>query len=271
MFDVSMTEVLVVVTGAGLLLGRKEITYGSKVIGWSVGKLVGSLQGVRMKYEEKTRGTHLHQLHKHVKDGLQDMGSIGTDLNALSGRGGTIGNYARQAQQQQQRAAAAADNKPFKTAGAGAASAGVQSDIGGRRRTGGILGSNAAARPAPGVSSVISTHAETAAAAASSSSKAKRNFRLAQLILADDVLNKEKGPASRMEHIRVLGLRTDDGSSSKDTARCSSVAAATATAGGNNLDLTGSDLVESSICESIVQESFAAHAAGHVPAPLTAD
>lgn len=248
MFDVSMTEVMVVVTGAGLLLGRREITYGSKILGWSIGKLVGSLQGIRMKYEEKTHGTQLHKLHRSVKEGLVDMSSIGTDLNALSGRGGTIGNYARQAQQQQQQAGA--------SAGAGTVSSQ-------KKRTGGILGSNAVARStAPSHATTLNTTSTTGSSSNNMSirSRTQHNFRLAQLILADDVLNKEKGPASRLEQVRVLGLNTDDEATTTATAISDS---------SSSHDLTGSDLVESSICESIVQESYAAHAAGHVPAPLT--
>jgi len=73
----------VVVTGAGLLLGRREITQGARYLGRSLGEMVGTLQGVRIKYEEKTSGSHIHTLHKNVKAGLQDMGTIGSDLASL--------------------------------------------------------------------------------------------------------------------------------------------------------------------------------------------
>ncbi len=247
-----------VVTGAGLLLGRREITHGSKILGWSIGKLVGSLQGIRMKYEEKTHGTQLHKLHRSVKEGLVDMSSIGTDLNALSGRGGTIGNYARQAQQQQQRQQQQVGAGAGAGAGVGAGTVSSQ-----KKRPGGILGSNAVARStAPSHATTLNTTSTTGSSSNNMSirSRTQHNFRLAQLILADDVLNKEKGPASRLEQVRVLGLKTDDEATTAATAISDS---------SSSHDLTGSDLVESSICESIVQESYAAHAAGHVPAPLT--
>jgi len=83
MFDISFAEVMVVVTGAGFLLGRREITQGARYLGQSLGKMVGTLQGVRIKYEEKTSGTQIYALHKNVKAGLQDMGTIGSDLAAL--------------------------------------------------------------------------------------------------------------------------------------------------------------------------------------------
>ena len=44
MFDVSFAEVLVLVTGAGLLLGRREILQGSRMMGKALGRGVGVLQ-----------------------------------------------------------------------------------------------------------------------------------------------------------------------------------------------------------------------------------
>lgn len=86
MFDVSFAEVLVLVTGAGLLLGRREILQGSRMVGKALGRGVGVLQGVRVRYEEKTRGSRVHQMHSNVKMGLRDMNTIGMDL-AMVGTG----------------------------------------------------------------------------------------------------------------------------------------------------------------------------------------
>jgi hypothetical protein len=86
MFDVSFAEVLVLVTGAGLLLGRQEILQGSRMAGKMLGRGVGVLQGVRIRYEEKTRGSRVHQMHSNVKMGLRDMNTIGMDL-AMVGTG----------------------------------------------------------------------------------------------------------------------------------------------------------------------------------------
>jgi hypothetical protein len=80
MFDVSFAEVLVLVTGAGMLLGKKEITQGARIIGKMVGKGVGLLQGVRVRYDEKSRGSRVYQMHSNVRMGLQDMNTIGRDL-----------------------------------------------------------------------------------------------------------------------------------------------------------------------------------------------
>jgi hypothetical protein len=84
MFNVSFGEVLIVVTGAGLLLGRQEIVAGSRLLGLGLGKIIGTLQGLRAQYEEKSKGTEIYQLHSSVRDGLMDLSTIGSDLSRIS-------------------------------------------------------------------------------------------------------------------------------------------------------------------------------------------
>mgnify|MGYP001088499533 CR=1 FL=1 len=241
MFDITTAEVLVVVTGAGLLLGRREITRGARVVGWSVGKLVGSLQGIRMKYEEKTHGTQLYKLHKHVKDGLADMGTIGTDLNALSGRGGSMTNIVSRQQKHHQQVlqteAAAVDKPQHQAPVLGAytntTNAPQTSNIKPKR---GILGSNSISTEQPPV-------ARSSPPIYDSNSIKSTNQKLAQLILAENILLKERGPASTGDPAgRMLGgLHVDEQYTSTEL---------------DPTIMTGSDLVEMSLCESIVQESY---------------
>ena len=84
MFDVSFAEVLVVVTAAGVLLGRRDIISGSRVVGTAFGRIVGTLHGMRTKFEQQSKGTELHQLHSSVRHGLNDMRTIGYDLMTVS-------------------------------------------------------------------------------------------------------------------------------------------------------------------------------------------
>jgi hypothetical protein len=63
-----------------MLLGKKEITQGARIVGKMVGKGVGLLQGVRVRYDEKSRGSRVYQMHSNVRMGLQDMNTIGRDL-----------------------------------------------------------------------------------------------------------------------------------------------------------------------------------------------
>ena len=84
MFDVSFAEVLVVVTAAGVLLGRRDIIAGSKVVGTAFGRIVGTLHGMRAKFEQQSKGTELQQVHSSVRHGLNDMRTIGYDLMTVS-------------------------------------------------------------------------------------------------------------------------------------------------------------------------------------------
>ena len=84
MFDISFGELLVVVTGAGLLLGRREIALGSKLLGNGIGRIIGTLQGMKIKYDNKTKGTKLQSLHREVRQGINDVSTIGYDLSSLS-------------------------------------------------------------------------------------------------------------------------------------------------------------------------------------------
>jgi len=243
MFDVSLAEVLVLVTGAGMLLGRKEITLMARSLGRGLGRVVGTLQGLRVKYEEKSQGSQLYQLHKNVKDGLTDMGTIGADLNSLSSS--PHSRYASMA------AAAAGASTPDglsnrtwaqtqSQSSAAVSSSTPQESL--SRKSGGILGSNnrKATSSAATAAAATTTAAAITAAASPHVSPAQQtfnavDFRLAQLILADEELNKQRGPASLREY-EFLGK-----------------------------DSLGVDLVESAICESIINAAREAHDAGRRP------
>jgi hypothetical protein len=80
MFDVSFAEVLVLVTGAGMLLGRQEVVAGSRLLGIGLGRIIGTFQGIKEKYEEKSRGSDMYKLHSSVREGLMDLTTIGADI-----------------------------------------------------------------------------------------------------------------------------------------------------------------------------------------------
>ena len=91
---ISFGEAVVVVTAGGMLLGRRELVAGARFLGLGFGRVVGLLQGARIKYEEKTQGTELYNLHRSVKRGLDDMGTIGTDLASIRS-GNVLSNTSR--------------------------------------------------------------------------------------------------------------------------------------------------------------------------------
>jgi Sec-independent protein translocase protein TatA len=227
MFDVTLGELLVVVTGAGMLLGRKEITLMAHSVGRGLGRMVGTLQGLRMKYEDKSKGSQLYQLHKNVKDGLHDLSTIGADINSL--RIGSHSRYMSMATEAPAPAHHLASAMPQWNDVTNESSTSL-SNIQHKQVSGGIRGSNnRRAAAAAGRGDVSSPALSTV------------DYRLAQLILADEELNKLRGPGSKLERTAATG------------------------------SASGVDLVESAICESIIRAVREAHEAGQPPqAPASA-
>jgi hypothetical protein len=109
---ISLGEALVVVSAAGMLLGRRELVAGARFLGVGFGRVVGLLQGARLRYEEKSQGTELYNLHRTVKRGLDDMGTIGSDLASI--RSGNVQSMSKMS-------AAATSPSAFAGAGQGVA------------------------------------------------------------------------------------------------------------------------------------------------------
>lgn len=87
---VNFIETILVIGGASIFLGKQDILHISRIIGFSIGRLVGTLQGLRIGYETKYQGTKLFQLQANVRRGIEGLGVIRTDLTSL-GRSRTIG------------------------------------------------------------------------------------------------------------------------------------------------------------------------------------
>ena len=75
MFDISFTQLLVIVTVSGYILGRKDMKRIARVFGGGVGKFVGSVQGMRTKYDQKSQNQNveLKTLHTSVRSGLRGI------------------------------------------------------------------------------------------------------------------------------------------------------------------------------------------------------
>ena len=86
---VSFGEVVVIVTAAGLLLRRKELVPMARLLGSSIGKLVGTMQGFRMRYEKMYKGTEIFELHGNVRKGIDELRNVAYDVSALGRIRGT--------------------------------------------------------------------------------------------------------------------------------------------------------------------------------------
>ena len=80
MVHISFTEVVIVVTATSLICTKKDLSIAAKYIGKFIGRIVGTLQGGRTRYERSIIGNDVFQLSKSVRDGIQEINSIGTDI-----------------------------------------------------------------------------------------------------------------------------------------------------------------------------------------------
>lgn len=71
MFDFTFVEILVVVTGASFVLGRKDLVLGARQGGKMLGRLIGTMHGVKATYEAKSQQSELKSLHTTVTSGLR--------------------------------------------------------------------------------------------------------------------------------------------------------------------------------------------------------
>ena len=71
MFDFTFVEILVIVTGASFVLGRKDLILAARQSGKMLGRVIGTMHGVKASYEAKGQKSELTSLHTTVTSGLR--------------------------------------------------------------------------------------------------------------------------------------------------------------------------------------------------------
>jgi Sec-independent protein translocase protein TatA len=80
MFDISWGE-LAVLSGVGLvLIGRKDLPLASRAIGQQVGRIVGLLQGARVRADRYASDHQLKQLQNEFRSGLRELDAVKAEL-----------------------------------------------------------------------------------------------------------------------------------------------------------------------------------------------
>ncbi len=80
MFDISCGE-LAVLSGVGLvLIGRKDLPLASRAIGQQVGRIVGLLQGARLRADRYASDHQLKQLQNEFRSGLRELDAVKAEL-----------------------------------------------------------------------------------------------------------------------------------------------------------------------------------------------
>ena len=100
MFDISWGE-LAVLSGVGLvLIGRKDLPLASRAVGQQVGRIVGLLQGARLRADRYASDHQLKQLQNEFRSGLRELDAVKAELAGsmmmphptVGNRGGNIHN-----------------------------------------------------------------------------------------------------------------------------------------------------------------------------------
>ncbi|EJK74362.1 hypothetical protein THAOC_03965 [Thalassiosira oceanica] len=89
MFDVSWGEAAVL-AGAGLvLIGRRDLPAASRMLGTQVGRIVGLLQGARLRADRFASDHQLRRLQNEFRSGLRELDAVKAELagSVAGGRG----------------------------------------------------------------------------------------------------------------------------------------------------------------------------------------
>lgn len=91
MFDVSWGE-LFALTGVGIaLVGRKDLPKAAFLLGNQVGRIVGILQGARVRADRFTAQNELRQLQNELRSGLRELDAVRTELSVAVSTSGMVG------------------------------------------------------------------------------------------------------------------------------------------------------------------------------------
>lgn len=93
MFDISFGE-FAVLAGLGIVLvGRKDLPYASHALGRQLGRVVGLLQGARLRADRFATDHQLKQLQNEFRSGLRELDAVKAELaGAMTSSGGVGSN-----------------------------------------------------------------------------------------------------------------------------------------------------------------------------------
>ena len=97
MFDISWGEIAVLTSAGLILIGRKDLPIASHALGQQIGRIVGLLQGARIRADRYANDHQLKQLQNEFKSGLRELDAVkaelaGSMLSSSQGVGGSGGN-----------------------------------------------------------------------------------------------------------------------------------------------------------------------------------
>lgn len=77
-------EAFVAITIGSYFLNRKDLKFIARGAGALIGKTIGTMQAMRIQMDTKSRKSDMYQLHGSIKQGLQGVKSITSDIAAIA-------------------------------------------------------------------------------------------------------------------------------------------------------------------------------------------
>lgn len=91
MFDTSWGEIFVMTGLCLALVGRKDLPKASRFVGEQVGRVVGLLQGARVRADRFAAQNELRQLQNELRAGLRELDAVKAEIAIAASTKGTIG------------------------------------------------------------------------------------------------------------------------------------------------------------------------------------
>ena len=91
MFDTSWGEIFVMTGLCLALVGRKDLPKASRFVGSQVGRVVGLLQGARLRADRFAAQNELRQLQNELRAGLRELDAVKAEIAVAASSRGTIG------------------------------------------------------------------------------------------------------------------------------------------------------------------------------------
>eukprot|EP00571_Detonula_confervacea_P016612 CAMPEP_0172311172 /NCGR_PEP_ID=MMETSP1058-20130122/14059_1 /TAXON_ID=83371 /ORGANISM="Detonula confervacea, Strain CCMP 353" /LENGTH=89 /DNA_ID=CAMNT_0013024263 /DNA_START=134 /DNA_END=399 /DNA_ORIENTATION=- len=80
MLDISWGEIAVLTSAGLLLIGRKDLPIASHAVGQQLGRIVGLLQGARLRADRFATDHQLKQLQNEFRSGLRELDAVKAEL-----------------------------------------------------------------------------------------------------------------------------------------------------------------------------------------------
>lgn len=91
MFDVSWGELAVLIVAGVYLVGKEQLPAGARMVGMQLGRLVGMVQGARIRADRLAGTSELKQLQEQLRAGLREIELVKSEFSMAMSPGGTPG------------------------------------------------------------------------------------------------------------------------------------------------------------------------------------